>query len=88
MSFFEPAGAPAPGGSRSGGAGGGMPPRGGTERRRVDALIGELDAELAKTGIRGNPDPGKQPPAVTVRPAATAPACPTSPSASAVTLSP
>ena len=27
--------------------------------RRLDALIGELDAELAATGIRGNPDPGK-----------------------------
>src|ERR1022692_1069695 len=26
----------------------------------LDALIGELDDELASTGIRGNPDPGKQ----------------------------
>ncbi len=26
----------------------------------LDALIGELDHELARTGIRGNPDPGKQ----------------------------
>jgi hypothetical protein len=28
-------------------------------RRRLDALIGELDDELARTGIRGNPDPGQ-----------------------------
>src|SRR5260370_14618888 len=27
---------------------------------QLDALIGELDHQLARTGIRGNPDPGKK----------------------------
>ena len=32
----------------------------GRDTADLDALIGELDQELAKTGIRGNPDPGKK----------------------------
>jgi hypothetical protein len=32
---------------------------GGRDPAELDALIGELDHELARTGIRGNPDPGK-----------------------------
>src|ERR1022692_1409343 len=31
----------------------------GQDITELDALIGELDAELTQTGIRGNPDPGK-----------------------------
>jgi hypothetical protein len=31
----------------------------GSGTAELDALIGELDHELARTGIRGNPDPGK-----------------------------
>ncbi len=31
----------------------------GQDITEFDALIGELDSELASTGIRGNPDPGK-----------------------------
>jgi hypothetical protein len=31
----------------------------GQDTAELDALIGELDHELAATGIRGNPDPGK-----------------------------
>jgi hypothetical protein len=48
-----------PGGPSEAEPGAGSAGRGAAQRRRLDALIGELDAELAATGIRGNPDPGK-----------------------------